>query len=179
MRGLPLRSAFTVATTASVIFLVASIGMWIRSCRTQDHFIRYYPGGSLFVESDGCSILIWHDPNPFKAKLLGYPGWTYERWSVRRSNELWGHFDVTVDRRGGISLRIPYWFICIVFCVVPTAVLLTFRARRRASRRQRGLCASCGYDLRASTERCPECGSKIATADGRGASMASTRHAGS
>ena len=35
------------------------------------------------------------------------------------------------------------------------------RAERRRSRAGRGLCAACGYDLRASAGRCPECGAAV------------------
>ena len=52
----------------------------------------------------------------------------------------------------------------IPFLVAGAAVLPSLWAllwwRRRPLRRQ-GACPTCGYDLRASTTRCPECGTSI------------------
>lgn len=43
------------------------------------------------------------------------------------------------------------------------AVVDIRRTWQKRRRRALGLCVVCGYDLRASAERCPECGTEIAT----------------
>src|SRR5205807_10176516 len=59
-----------------------------------------------------------------------------------------------------IALVMPYWFLTLA----ATAWPLMWLVRRRPWVRPEGLCRQCGYDLRASTERCPECGTSIPAA---------------
>jgi hypothetical protein len=57
----------------------------------------------------------------------------------------------------------PLWPAVVLTGAWPVVRLWRLiRARRRARRRvARGLCRQCGYDLRASTGRCPECGEAV------------------
>ena len=60
----------------------------------------------------------------------------------------------------GWSLKISFSQVMGV-TALPPGIWLILKARQfRGSRimQRRGLCPSCGYDLRASPERCPECG---------------------
>ena len=60
-------------------------------------------------------------------------------------------------------IEVSHWVAIVLFGIPPLA-WLAFHLRRARCERWRlrsGLCLECGYDLRASKERCPECGTAI------------------
>ena len=58
------------------------------------------------------------------------------------------------------EVRVPAWLLALVTGALACPRLVAIlRARRN---RPRGLCAICGYNLRATPDRCPECGTAVA-----------------
>ena len=56
----------------------------------------------------------------------------------------------------GFQAVYSYWFIVLLFSPWPIAWLVRWQMRRRT--KVAGVCMNCGYDLRATPDRCPECG---------------------
>ena len=86
------------------------------------------------------------------------------RFGARSDVDLWdckvAHYSGSTNSTG---ISVPYWALaCATMLPVALCVPAWVRARVQqwAGRRRhsRGLCPSCGYDLRATSNRCPECG---------------------
>jgi hypothetical protein len=57
------------------------------------------------------------------------------------------------------AVVIPAWFLATLTAAQPAVwVTRRLRLRRKRQRTLKGLCPRCGYDLRATPKRCPECG---------------------
>ena len=58
--------------------------------------------------------------------------------------------------RNVFAVQVPYWLVAIIFWALPSAWI----TRRLLGRPKdnTNLCPNCGYDLRATPDRCPECG---------------------
>jgi hypothetical protein len=57
------------------------------------------------------------------------------------------------------ALVLPCWFLAIVLAILPMGVGRSAWTRHR--RKRKGWCLACGYDIRMSSGRCPECGKEI------------------
>jgi hypothetical protein len=66
------------------------------------------------------------------------------------------------DIRTNRIIVIPLWSLVLLSGVLPMrpVVKAMVNRSRRRFRKGAGLCPSCGYDLRASPEQCPECGAE-------------------
>jgi hypothetical protein len=50
----------------------------------------------------------------------------------------------------------------LILVTIPLNIGWRLGDNKRRDRAERGLCVKCGYDLRASRDRCPECGTPMA-----------------
>ena len=80
----------------------------------------------------------------------------WHRFSTYRVEYAWPPKGGFLVRRSGIIA--PLWFPFV--CNVAIMVYLVRPYVIRRVRKKRGRCSKCGYDLRASPDRCPECGTR-------------------
>jgi hypothetical protein len=67
-----------------------------------------------------------------------------------------------VSSPGERSVTVPWWVPTLVASILPACWATGRWARSRRTRRADGNhCRSCGYDLRATPDRCPECGTAV------------------
>ena len=150
---------------------MASAGLWVRGHRTADSYTWESPPDRTqlrIISTDG-AIVIAH------TRLLRQ-GIVFEKNSVgfrsRPSFPALPLRDYTATLLPGVRyglgqtqysemrwLAIRAWLICLSTFLLP--VWWAKRYWMSDGRRAHGQCPTCGYDLRATPERCPECGTAI------------------
>jgi len=99
--------------------------------------------------------------NPFHvATPLGQPVRQYLRLSTPAEHQWWPFgYHAESDPTSGKDMwvvAVPHWATAMLFAAFPA--VWGWRRLRRRGRDRVGLCPECGYDLRATPDRCPECG---------------------
>jgi hypothetical protein len=89
---------------------------------------------------------------PNRHEMLGF-GWIRNRYYAALPSD--GR-TVRMLTATNWVLQVPYWSLVALTALPPA--WLDHRARRRCRLARRGVCTKCGYDLRESPDRCPECG---------------------
>lgn len=80
-------------------------------------------------------------------------------YSCNQSGVLVGQSEFLPYHDNRVLASIPINLFSVPFAILPLAwAVVVCRRERRRKRLAAGLCAGCGYDLRASPSRCPECG---------------------
>ncbi len=149
------------ATLGTATSLLLTMGLWTATFFRVGYFGHHYC--LLACGVDGGNLRIGHLKVDTARPGSRFPGWFKEKGSYLRRPALIpkGGFWYT-DRRGWTgnwNVRIPLWIPTVLFTSALWWSLLPFHRRRK--RKKLGLCLKCGYDLRASEDRCPECGEEF------------------
>jgi hypothetical protein len=167
------RRLFNLAAAVSLVMMLAITVLWMRSYVWQAYVTSDWgPRGEtrLFAHINrGTGFFGFHRHGPQKVLLPFYWSLSEIPTTFSPSGEGFGtvHFSrfgfrLWTGRDYGrfyVNVFIPMWFASLALSILP-AVRLS--ARLRQSSVDEGLCQNCGYDLRATPERCPECGTPAA-----------------
>jgi hypothetical protein len=168
-----IRILFNVATALSLLLCVASAGLWARA-RWRDDIVEYEQRSgawSVTVVGSGGGLIVYRlakGSEPQTIQLFTSPGLRFESkqpdpdywtlpWTRAEGFAGFRYESGTFFRHPVWLVRIPLWFLRLLTVPLPArAAWRWFRPRRWA--RDPNSCAACGYDLRATPDKCPECG---------------------
>jgi hypothetical protein len=160
MRRLP-RILLNAATVVSMVLCLATVAALSGLAPRSGH-VRFwrFAGGWVLQQHRYTAIVIMARPHQVD------DGW---RWAQEDARRWYDRQDaVGLTRTASTPVRTgayevaqyaawaPPWLWALATGLLPTSRVVLRRKSRRPN--GAGRCAACGYDLRASPDRCPECG---------------------
>ncbi len=157
------RWVFNLLSGLCLLLCVILLYSWLRSYLPRDWRMDSDQGRLLIVTWEGSLPRngAWDDWDPSRLETFkGVP----RLWNrmITISDGRWLGFQSTRGRLAPMQVHIiaiPFWFLFLPSAIPPVLWFVSLRRRRRRARS--GHCVACGYDLRESKEKCPECGIPI------------------
>ena len=162
------RRGADIALAVSLVVALAIVTLWVRGLFVRDELAMHVAGHK-------CLLAVY----PHHVYLRAYaPAGAPVGASVQSGLPQYPsraiYWELRYHHRPGGMLRlgVPFWLPLAFAMVVPLWRLLD--RIQLGLRHRAGLCQQCGYDLRASRDRCPECGEPIPAAQPAAASPSLT-----
>ena len=183
------RSVGPTVALLSLLACVATLGLWVRSYFPDDLHVGCTEGRLILCFSEARVTAFWSEIDATQAprQVVRVP----ELWRRARAGQFIGPRTFTApatpngpitllnkppvierflgiefisESRGGTTvdyrmIGIPLAYFVLAFAAWPLIWLV--RRWRSRSRIRAGCCRNCGYDLRATSDRCPECGTPV------------------
>lgn len=167
------RITFRGMAAVSAVLCLATLALWVRSgigdAAAIDYSRTLWGGISLKGRCEiyvGCNLGPPGQRLPFMFDVYrpGPGSDTDYYWMDRATTYVnvrgfalrWGRDHTRTERWSAISS--PDWFLVAVFAWMPMWVTRREKRQRHMFRQKNAMCTACGYDLRATPDRCPECG---------------------
>lgn len=165
------RRLFNFAAIVSLLLCIGTVGLWVRAQFVSD-WIQWTSDLQKNVPEDyglrrAVSLAVATTPSRLivdRWHCLIHSAWYagYHREVVKAGEEDWHDWHSTRwIRRDYVNntdvsemwISLPFWFLTLMFATVFIATCRPWRVRAKP-----GCCPICNYDLRATPDRCPECG---------------------
>jgi len=180
-----LRILLNTATVVSLVLCVATVVLWVLSYRVEPKVEGMRAKRIWQVSVTGGRVGVYHERNvgpnaayredeerPYGVRYAPRtspvePPPVLTAANGRDVDLNWGAFRMAVHDGSGepwpsivTLVMLPCWAVCATLLLPPAARALHWAASHR--QRRRGRCPACGYDLRGTPDRCPECGTVAA-----------------
>jgi hypothetical protein len=155
-----------VIATFGILLIVAVALYGVGRKITQDSYWEWYAEGrwgSRSFRVDGVGVQLELDP-PVRPIVPTWPiprerGLDFMGFTLLKNTPEWRNANTSSNN---MLLGVPWWPIVVIYLARPVFRWLRRidEAQVRSQARDLTICAVCGYDLRATPTRCPECGTE-------------------